>query len=196
MHLNTQIMMSTFDEFILTINQFPFDIITLSETWLKDNPYLLDYVSIPGYVNIFRNRNHIRGGGVGIYCRDHNINFKQRQDIEKLQPDMERIWLEIPGRNKNSKLLLGVMYRSEIILSKQSWLDGFESILSYLLTRWDGLLLITGDMNVDLLNSSSPLTKQYLEILDMHSFQQMVTKPTRITATSQTLIDYEYRARC
>ena len=28
MHLNTQSMVSTFDEFIQTINQFPFDIIT------------------------------------------------------------------------------------------------------------------------------------------------------------------------
>ena len=56
MHLNTQSMVSTFDEFILTINQFPFDIITLSETWLKDNRHLLDYVSIPGYVNLFRNK--------------------------------------------------------------------------------------------------------------------------------------------
>ncbi|XP_028409262.1 uncharacterized protein LOC114531856 [Dendronephthya gigantea] len=181
--------MSTFDEFILTINQFPFDIITLSETWLKDNPYLLDYVSIPGYVNVFRNRDRIRGGGVGIYLRDH-INFKRRQDIEKLQPEMEHIWLEIPGRNKNSKLLLGVVYRSEKILSRQIWLDGFKSILSYLAAQWDGLLLITGDTNVDLLNSSSPLTKQYLEILDMHNLQQMVTKPTRITVTSRTLIDH------
>ena len=88
MHLNTQSMVSTFDEFILTINQFPFDIITLSETWLKDNRHLLDYVSIPGYVNLFRNRDIIRGGGVGIYLRD-NIKFKLRKDIEKLQPDME-----------------------------------------------------------------------------------------------------------
>ena len=82
MHLNTQSMVSTFDEFILTINQFPFDIITLSETWLKDNRHLLDYVSIPGYVNLFRNRDIIRGGGVGIYLRD-NIKFKRRKDIEK-----------------------------------------------------------------------------------------------------------------
>ena len=56
---------------------------------------------------MFRNRDIIRGGGVGIYLRD-NIKFKRRKDIEKLQPDMENIWLEIPGRNKNSKLLLGV----------------------------------------------------------------------------------------
>ena len=37
MHLNTQCMTSTFDEFLLTVNKYPLDIITLSETWLKDN---------------------------------------------------------------------------------------------------------------------------------------------------------------
>ena len=101
MHLNAQSMTSSFDELVMTIKQYPFDIITMSKTWLKDNKYLLDYVSIPGYVNVFRNRDRIRGGGVGIYIRD-SINFKRRQDIEKLNPDMEHLWLEIPGLNKNS----------------------------------------------------------------------------------------------
>ena len=32
-HLNTQSMLSTFDEFECLINQYPFDVITLSETW-------------------------------------------------------------------------------------------------------------------------------------------------------------------
>lgn len=35
MHLNTQSMMSTFDEFLLTIDQYPLDIITSSETWQR-----------------------------------------------------------------------------------------------------------------------------------------------------------------
>ena len=55
---------------------------------------------------MFQNRDKVRGGGVGIDL--NNIKFKRRKDIEKLQPDVEHIWLEIPGRNKNSKLSLGV----------------------------------------------------------------------------------------
>lgn len=49
-HLNTQCMTSTFDNFRLTIETYPFDIFTLSETWLKDNKLLLQYVNIPGYI--------------------------------------------------------------------------------------------------------------------------------------------------
>ena len=65
---------------------------------------------------------------------------------------MEHIWLEIPGRNKNSKLLLGVTYSSEKILPTQIWLEEFENILANISAQWDGLLLITGDINIDLMN--------------------------------------------
>ena len=81
-------------------------------------------------------------------------------------------------------------YRSERILSIQTWLEGFENILAYLSVQYDGLLLITGDIDLNLLNSRSTLTKQYMDILSMNNLKQMVTKPTRVTAASQTLIDH------
>ena len=64
MHLNTQSLVSSFNEFQCLINDYPMDIITMSETWLKENPALLDYVTRPRYTAIFNNRNAIRGGGV------------------------------------------------------------------------------------------------------------------------------------
>ena len=54
--------------------------ITLSETWLKDNPHLLDYVKIDCYEAKFRNREHTRGGSVGLYIR-WGIIYKLRNDI-------------------------------------------------------------------------------------------------------------------
>ena len=54
-HLNTQSMSSTFDEFQLMINQTRFDVITLSETWLKNDKHLLEYVRLPGYEFAYRN---------------------------------------------------------------------------------------------------------------------------------------------
>ena len=64
MYLNTQSMVSTFNELLLTVNSYPLDIVALSETWLRDQPQLLDYVSIPGFVTEFWNREGIKGGGV------------------------------------------------------------------------------------------------------------------------------------
>ena len=102
-------MVSTCDEFLITINEYPLNVISLSETRLKDNPALLDFVSVPGYSTDFRNRESIKGGGVGSYIRN-DINFRRRKDIEDLQPDLEHLCVEIPGRNKHSKALVEVMY--------------------------------------------------------------------------------------
>ena len=55
-HLNTQCLSSTFDEFHVMLNEYQFDIITMSETWLKDNQKLLDYVDIPGHNLKYANR--------------------------------------------------------------------------------------------------------------------------------------------
>ena len=100
MHLNTQSMVSTFNEFALTVKSYPLDMITLSETWLKNQKELLEYVSLPGYATEFRHREVARGGGVGAYIRD-TIKYKRRKDIEAIQPELEHLWLEVPGRNKH-----------------------------------------------------------------------------------------------
>jgi hypothetical protein len=81
-------MASTFNELLATVNFYPLDIITLRKTWLKDNPSFLEYVAIPGY--------------------RESIKFKHRKDLENLQPDLEHLWLEIPGKNKHSKALIGI----------------------------------------------------------------------------------------
>ena len=190
MHFNTQSMVSSFNEFQVLVSQLPMDIITMSETWLRNNPALLDYVTLPGYTALFRNREGARGGGVGAYI-SNSIQFKRRKDIEQLQPEMEHLWIEVPGRNKHSKALIGVIYRSERIgLSPPDWLDAFETLLAHLTASWDGLLLLTGDTNIDMLNPSNRLTKQYQSILDAFGCHQHVTKATRITQTSKTLIDH------
>ena len=109
-HLNTQSMSSTFDEFQFMINQTKFDVITLSETWLKNDKHLLEYVRLPGYEFAYRNRDEKRGGGVGIYIRD-TIEFKVRSDISKLDDSIEHLWVEIQGKKKNSACLIGVFYQ-------------------------------------------------------------------------------------
>ena len=158
MHLNTQCMTSTFNEFLLTVKQFPMDVITLSETWLKNNPALLEYVSVPVYSAVFRNRESIKGVGVGAYIHE-SIQFKRRCDIENLHPDLEHLWLELPGRNKHSKALIGIMYRSKLILSESDWLERAESLLGYLTMSWDGLLVVSGDVNIDMRKPSDNLTR-------------------------------------
>ena len=55
-HINSQSILSTFDEFAVTLKSYEFDIITFSETWLTNNQHQLDYVNTAGYESIFKHR--------------------------------------------------------------------------------------------------------------------------------------------
>ena len=97
-HLNTQCLSSTFDEFHVMLNEYQFDIITISETWLIDNQKLLDYVYISGYNLEYANRDNKRGGGVGVYIKE-TFTYTERKDIN-LDKSIEHYWLEVSGLNK------------------------------------------------------------------------------------------------
>ena len=149
----------------------------------------MDYVSIPGFETEFRNREGISGGGVGVYIKE-NIIYKRRRGIENAHPELEHVWIEVPGRNKCSRALVGVMYISERILGPFDWLNSLENLLGYLTVYWDGMLMLTGDINIDMLRPSDHLTKRVQGILDMFELTQIVKRPTRVTRTSKTLIDH------
>ena len=129
LHINTQSLTSRFDEFLLAINKYNFDVVAMSETWLKDNRFLLDHVRITDYDLYYSNRTKAKGGGVGCYIRS-SIKSKRRKDIENLDQELEHLWLQIDGRNKHSKLLMCVIYRSNKFLTYNEWLDRFEKLIN------------------------------------------------------------------
>lgn len=137
---------------------YQYDIITLSETWLKDNHLLIEHVQMPGYNLDYRNRNGKRGGGIGVYIKDH-IKFKRCCDIENIVETFEHMWLEIPGKNKFSSFRLGILYQPNFDnVSREVWLKQLEHLLSYISIKWDGVLILAGDLNVDLLKKITYLT--------------------------------------
>lgn len=74
-------------------------------------------------------------------------------------PELEHLWIEVPGRNKYSRALVGVIYNSERMLSPSDWLNSLENLLGYLTVYWNGMLMLTGDINIDMLRPSDYLTK-------------------------------------
>ena len=113
-HLNTQCLSSAFDDFHVMLNEYQFDIITMSETWLKHNQKLLDYVYIPGYNLEYANRDNKRGGGVGVYIGE-TFTYTEHEDIINVGKSIEHYWLEISGLNKNSSYLVGIFYQPSSI---------------------------------------------------------------------------------
>ena len=97
MYLNTQSMLSTFNEFALTITKYPLDVVTLSETLLNSNKDRQEHVSIPGFLDAmsletatYNYRRWSRG--------QDTIKYKRRHDIEATQPKLEHLWIELPER--------------------------------------------------------------------------------------------------
>ena len=72
-HLNTESLPSSYDEFSYKMNKYEFDIVALSETWLKNNKTQLEYVQIDGYKSEFKNRESKSGGGVGFYIKERKF---------------------------------------------------------------------------------------------------------------------------
>ena len=125
-HLNTQAICSTFGESTCMLNTQKVDIMTLSGTWLKDNPHLLDYVEIDGHEVKFRNREHTRG--VGLYIRS-DIKYKLRNDIVNTITDIEHLWIEVTLRLKAVIYSSVYFIRQTLIISPNQY--GWTSLMTF-----------------------------------------------------------------
>lgn len=70
------------------------------------------------------------------------------------------------------------------------WLDNFEPLLSDLIISWDGMLLLAGDFNVDLLRPNKAATVKYMHILTTLNLTQLVNTATCTTLLSAMLMDH------
>ena len=74
--------------------------------------------------------------------------------------------------------------------SLQDWLELSDCLVTDLVSSWDGMLALTGDLNVDLLRPNAPDAVRLLELLDAVNLKQIVSKATRITRRSEMLLDH------
>ena len=148
------------------LKSYEFDIISLSKTWLTSNQHQLDYVNIAGYKSIFKHRND-KGSSVSFYIKD-NISFKTRNGLTKNIVNMEVTFIELHGRNKNTLYLVEVVYQLSPYESvKLLWLENFETLLSEVTSKWDGVIIITGDINIDLIVEPKESTKRYKNVIHL-----------------------------
>ena len=101
-HLNIRSLYPKLDSIRLLLRDQPFDIFTISETWL--NPTITDQeLFIPGYTILRQDRSRKLGGGIAVYIRD-GIPYRQRDDFTENQK-IESCWIEIT-RPKTKKLFI------------------------------------------------------------------------------------------
>ena len=160
----------------------PVDILAVNETRLDDSVSSSE-MSIPGYC-LERNDRNRHGGGVALYIRDTvNYEFLLNHDCH-----INLEWIAVKVIKPNAKpFIVGTWYRPpgcgiEI-------LNAFVTLLHHLETH-DLETNIIGDFNYDIsANPQNHQTKNFLELCNLYQYSQLIQVPTRVTASSSTLID-------
>uniref|UniRef100_A0A8C7XUM2 Reverse transcriptase domain-containing protein n=1 Tax=Oryzias sinensis TaxID=183150 RepID=A0A8C7XUM2_9TELE len=184
-HFNSRSMYTNFEDikdYLQNIGH-SFDIITISETWFshdKDADFELENYEL-NYVN----RVNKKGGGVAIYV-EKNTKFTV---IDKLSVAvdgiLECLTVEICN-NSGKNVIISCVYRSP-----GSSLEVFSDWMEKMFTSLNNkILYICGDFNIDLINPSKHKgTDDFISRMYGMSLYPTITRPSRITTQSATLID-------
>jgi len=164
-----------------------FTVIGLCETWLSEN--IKDLYGIPEYTSIHECRQDKRGGGVSLF-KHRSAEFNVRTELSQFNEYIESTFIELNGKSvgQERNVIVGIIYRppnTDIHIFNQYLI----SVLSLIKTE-NKISYIMGDYNINILNSESHGdTGRFLDIMYSHSFIPLITKPTRITHDSATIID-------
>jgi hypothetical protein len=155
----------------------------LSETHITDD--LLDQeLSIEGYemVSVFSHSKHT--GGASILIRE-DIEFEEICNIA----EYGKWWISgIKFKTEKGIFKIFSLYRSPSGKTRD-FLNFFETWLPSQLN--DGSkVLITGDFNINLLDKKNKHTKRAKEIFYLNGIQQQIDFSTRVTESTETLIDF------
>jgi hypothetical protein len=167
--------------------QIEFDFILVCETFLRDNNSHL--YNIPGYKLICNNRKILSKGGVAIYIKAH-IPFKVLENISVFhEGEFETIFIETTGSTQRT--IVGEIYRIPNTPDAIS-IERFESLLSKLQQKGASTTIGT-DQNYDYLKiDTHDKTSDLLNLFMSSNLTPTITKPTRVTHNSATLIDNIY----
>ncbi len=121
-----------------------------------------------------------RGGGVCIYVKEIYKVSHMKFDLDRPE-GVEDIWLSVQCC-KFPSVIVGCLYRHP-----KSLVCTYDYIIDVLklVSLRNRTFYILGDFNDDLLGSNSKLQK----VIENAKLTQLITKPTRITSNSATLLD-------
>ena len=190
LHLNIGSLGAHKDELesILSMLNFKFDVIGISETKIQKNVNPNFDLDIRGYTP-FSTPTLASKGGVLLYVAD-KYDCKPRKDLEKIVSKdhvLESAFAEIVVPTKKN-IILGCIYRHPS-MDVKDFNEGYLGPLTEKLPATKHTFLF-GDFNIDLMKSDEDEnTSTYFDTLASLSFIPHIIQPTRITPHSRTLID-------
>ena len=142
---------------------------------------------------MFLHQNNVQGGGVGLYVKSKFTFTVLPEHSIFMDRLLETMVIEITV-NPSSKIYIASMYRpgsNHPTLSPtdhfQQFIELFTNFCSNLISL--GTVYLLGDINLDLLKySKCNQVTSYVDLLFSLGLLQIITKPTRCTPRSATLI--------
>ena len=161
------------------------DMVLLVETWLKKST--VKRINIPGYTFMGSHRDgKKKGGGVGILIAQH-IHWRERKDLTHHISNYENATIGV--KTDKESLLLSTIYRPPNSPEKE-FLKNYKKHLGKFTKQELDRLIIGRDHNMDFLKTHiHEPTKKFIDLNLEHCLLPTITKPTRITRTTATLID-------
>ena len=165
------------------------DVILLCETFLASNIEKLAY--IPGYHLVTNNRNNHKGRGVAILIRE-GITYRKNQELcYMIDKELESVYVDITAKN-GRQIRIGSIYHAPNTDVK-ILMEHIESVSAKTGQLPNHELILGMDQNIDLLKSDEHTnTRKFLDLILDSGLWPIITRPTRITQRSATLIDNIY----
>ena len=191
-HINIRSIKANLSHFenYLQLLSIDFPVIAITETWLND--ITCDLYSLPGYNFTEQHRSDKCGGGVGIFVHDH-MNYSERNDLSVFNEYCESLFIEVDRTNmiKEKNIVIGVIYRPPNT-DIPHFIDIMKDTLDKIKNE-NKICYLVGDYNINLINiESHSLTSEFNDVMYSGGFIPLITRPTRVTQTSATLIDNIY----
>ena len=185
--MNCQCINSKFDKIKLFLegidnNSMPISVITLQETW-ADNETEMNLFILPNYTMVYDDSRLSKHGGLVTYI--HNtFSFERLSD--------DSMFLKIYNKSsKFIKYIIGNIYRrpSSTVDGLGQFIDEF-TIVTQNLQEHHIKSYLCGDYNINLLKIESLLhCNRFFENITTLGFFPQITRPTRLSGESNTLID-------
>ena len=159
------------------------DLVLLCETWLT--PDVKSLVSIPGYN--FHGIEHCdkKEGGVGLLIAEE-LHYKNRQDLNVFNTNFE-CFIELFSKGPN--IVCGAGYRPPNTNIKDFQAD-FNKCMFKIKLETHKDVIIGMDHNLDFVKADThEKTETFVNSLLEQSLFPCISRPTRITNTTATLID-------
>ena len=175
------------DELSACLNNFDFefDVISMTESWLQDSNKEL--ANMNGYLSFHSLRTNRGGTGISVYVRD-NYNARQINNTNISNDHIECLGLTLEKRDKVIQIL--TFYRPPKG-NLDFFIGKFSELVLTVRASANVELFVCGDFNIDLLNLDNSIGAQhYITTCNSLSLLNMITKPTRITEDSATLLDH------